>query len=204
MKPFIKKCGLVLTGGALQGFGMGVFLFPQDIPSGGAGGIAILLNHWFEMGMGPSLWIVNFTMLTLGVQYLGKRFALWTFVGITMTSLAVDFFESTFPIVHRHLLLDLVIGSVFLGTGIGILMRQGVSNGGVGVIAFMISHGRNILPGKPLFLINTTIFIVTAAVISWEIVILALVSQWISTSKVDLVYRLKLYHVYTLSWHKKT
>ncbi|SFA85014.1 Uncharacterised 5xTM membrane BCR, YitT family COG1284 [Lentibacillus halodurans] len=204
MKLFMKKCGLVVAGGALQGFGMGLFLFPQAIPSGGAGGIAVLLNHWFNISMGPSLWIVNFTMLMLGVQYLGKRFALWTFVGITMTSLSIDFFESTFPIVHRNLLLDLVIGSVFLGTGIGILMRQGVSNGGVGVVAFMISHGRNILPGKPLFFINISIFFVTAAVISWEIVILALISQWISTTMVDLVYRLDFYHVYTLSWRKKT
>lgn len=204
MKQFMKKCGLVLTGGALQGFGMGVFLFPQAIPSGGAGGLAVLLNHWFHISMGPSLWIVNFSMLTLGVQYLGKRFALWTFIGITMTSFAVDFFERIFPIIHRNLLLDLVIGSVFLGTGIGVLMRQGVSNGGVGVVAFMISHGRNILPGKPLFLINTSIFILTAAVISWEIVVLALINQWISTRMVDLVYRLDLYHVYTLTWHKKT
>lgn len=203
MKQYLIKNGLVFAGGALQGFGMGLFLFPQSIPSGGAGGIAILLNHWFNIDMGPSLWIVNFSMLMLGVQYLGKRFALWTFIGITMTSLSVDFFETAFLIVHRNLLLDLVIGSLFLGTGIGILMRQGVSNGGVGVIAFMISHGQNILPGKPLFLINTSIFIMTAVVISWEIIILALISQWISTTMVDLICRLDVYHVYTLNWRKK-
>lgn len=44
---------------------------------------------------------------------------------------------------NRSLLLDLLFGSVFLGTGIGILMRQGVSNGGVGVIAIIISVKKN-------------------------------------------------------------
>src|SRR5699024_11893617 len=91
--------------------------------------------------------------------------ALWTVIGITVTSLSVRFFESHFSIMDRNLLYDLVIGSIFLGTGIGLLMRQGVSNGGVGVIAFVIAHGENILPGKPLFLITCCVFFTTGAVI---------------------------------------
>ncbi|MFC4559831.1 YitT family protein [Virgibacillus kekensis] len=203
MQQFFIKNGLVVIGGAIQGLGMGLFLFPQSIPSGGAGGIAILLNYITGISMGPSLWIVNFSMLLLGVQILGKRFALWTFLGITMTSLSVDFFETHFTLVHRHVFLDLVIGSILLGTGIGILMRQGVSNGGVGVIAFMISTGRNILPGKPLFFLNAFIFLITAAIISWKIIFLALLSQWISTTMVDLICRLEIPQPYALSWRKK-
>lgn len=203
MRQFMIKNGLIIAGGAFQGLGMGLFLFPQSIPSGGAGGIAILLNHFFRINMGPALWIVNFSMLLIGVHYLGKRFALWTFMGITLTSLFVDLFESFFPLYHRFAFYDLVIGSIFLGTGIGILMRQGVSNGGVGVIAFMISHGRNVLPGKPLFYINSFIFIITAAVISWKIIFLALASQWISTTVVDFICRLDGQQSYVPSWRKK-
>lgn len=198
------KGGLVLLGATVQGLGMGLFLFPHFIPSGGAAGIAVLINYWFSISMGPALWIVNFSMLMIAVRYLGKRFVLWTILGITITSLSIHFFENNFTIFHRNLLYDLVIGSVFLGTGIGILMRQGVSNGGAGVIAFMISYGRNILPGRPLFLINCSIFLITAAVISWKILLLALVSQWISTTVIDLVCRMTFYQSYTLDWRKKT
>ena len=204
MKRFLYKGGLVLLGGAIQGLGMGLFLFPHSIPSGGAGGIAVLLNYLFLIGMGPALWIVNFSMLALAVKYLGKRFVLWTIVGITMTSVSVTFFENNFIIPNRNLLYDLVIGSMLLGCGIGLLMRQGVSNGGVGVIAFMIAHGKNILPGKPLFLINCFIFFVTGAVISWKIILLAFVSQWISTKIVDLICNIKFQKSYTLGWRKKT
>ncbi|MUK90399.1 YitT family protein [Ornithinibacillus sp. L9] len=203
MRPFWKKHGLVMLGGICQGFGMGVFLFPQSIPSGGAGGIAILLNHFLQINMGPALWIVNFSLMLLGIKYLGKRFTLWTLIGITMTSLAIDFFETHFVITHRNLMYDLVIGSFFLGTGIGILMRNNVSNGGVGVVAVMISHGRNILPGKPLFYMNSVIFLITAAVISWEIIFLALISQWISTTVIDLVCRIDIPRSYSFGWRKK-
>ena len=204
MKHIIQKNGLVIAGGVIQGLGMGLFLFPHSIPSGGAGGITVLLNYWFGINMGIALWIVNFSMLLIAVKYLGKRFALWTVIGITVTSLSVHFFESYFSIMDRNLLYDLVIGSIFLGTGIGLLMRQGVSNGGVGVIAFMIAHGKNILPGKPLFLINCFIFFITGAVISWKLIFLAFISQWISTTIVDFICRLTFHESYTLGWRKKT
>lgn len=202
MKSVLIKYGLVLAGGAIQGFGMGLFLFPHYIPSGGAGGITVLLNYWFNMSMGTALWIVNFSLLFVGVKILGKRFALWTIVAITMTSISVDFFEH-FHIVNRSLVYDLIFGSVFLGTGIGMLMRQGVSNGGIGVVALIISTKRNILPGRPLFWINICIFFFAALIIDWNIILLALVSQWISTKVVNLVMQMSFQQSYTLSWRNK-
>src|SRR5690625_107328 len=189
MKRVLLKSGLVIFGAILQGFGMGVFLFPHAIPSGGSGGLAIFINHWFTMNIGSALWIVYFSFLILGVKYLGKTFALWTFIGITFTSISIDFFDKHLIILNRNIFNDLVIGSIFLGTGIGTLMRVGVSNGGIGVLAFMISHKRSSLPGKPLLIINCTIFLMTAAIISWKIFFLALLSQWISTTVIDFVFR---------------
>src|SRR5690625_6638014 len=61
MKHIIQKNGLVIAGGVIQGLGMGLFLFPHSIPSGGAGGITVLLNYWFGINMGTALWIVNFS-----------------------------------------------------------------------------------------------------------------------------------------------
>lgn len=189
-KIFIKY-SFVVMGGLFQGFGMGLFLFPNAIPSGGAGGLAILLNHFLNINVGLALWLVNFSMLLAGVRYLGKRFGLWTIIGMTVTSVSVDFFGQYMTVGMSGLGFDLVIGSVFLGTGIGLLMRTGVSNGGVGVIAFMISHRNHVLPGKPLFIINCLIFFVTAAMISWKIFFLALISQWISTKVIDYIFDFK-------------
>lgn len=204
MKEFMQKSGLVLLGGAFQGLGMGLFLFPQSIPSGGAGGLAILLNFYFNISMGPSLWIVNFLLLLLGISYLGKRFAVWTVVGMTVASFTIDFVETTFYIAQRNLVIDLILGSIFLGIGVGILMRQGVSNGGMGVLAYMVAHKTKIPPGKPLFFINCSIFFINAAVISWNIILLAFISQWISTKIVDFFYNYETYQTYTLDWQKKS
>lgn len=203
MKGIFKKGGFVLLGGSIQGLGMGLFLFPHSIPSGGAGGIAVLLNYFFNISMGPSLWIVNFSLLMIGIKVLGKRFGLWTFIGITITSVSIHFFETTIHIIDPNIFYDFMFGSMFLGLGIGLLMRQGVSNGGIGVIAFIIAWSRKIPPGKPLFLINCFIFMVTAAIINWSIIIFAFLSQWIATSVVDLVYQFHWDKYYSLNWRKK-
>lgn len=207
MNDFPKKSTFVFLGGIIQGLGMGLFLFPQSIPSGGAGGVAILLNHFFHMPIGPALWLANFSLLLFGISYLGKRFAVWTILGMTMASLSINFFETYVTIPERNLLFDLVMGSIILGIGVGLLMRQGVSNGGFGVLAYMLAFKRNIAPGKPLFFFNGTIFFITAAVISWKIIFLALMSQWISTRIVDMIYNYQsyeVYEVYTIDWrHKK-
>jgi uncharacterized membrane-anchored protein YitT (DUF2179 family) len=203
MKNFWRKGALVMAGGAIQGIGMGLFLFPHSIPSGGAGGLAVLLNYFFRLDMGFALWLVNFSMLVLAIKFLGNSVALWTMVSISVTSLSIFAIQRTYYVLTGNVWIDLVIGSVFLGTGIGILLRQNVSNGGVGVIALIISTMRNTLPGKPLFYINGAIFVVTASIISWDLIIQALISQWISTKAVDVIYSIKFQEYYTLGWRKK-
>ncbi|MDZ5470470.1 YitT family protein [Bacillus sp. 31A1R] len=203
MYNFFRKNGFVIAGGAIQGFGMGLFLFPHAIPSGGAGGLAVLLNYFLHLDMGFSLWIVNFSMLVLAIKFLGNRCAIWTMVAISVTSLSIYFFQNTISKPLGNVWVDLVIGSLFLGTGVGLLLREGVSNGGVGVIALIISTERNILPGRPLFWINVSIFFITALIISWDIIIQALISQWISTKVVDYVCGIRFHQVYTLGWRKK-
>ncbi|WP_164219157.1 YitT family protein [Virgibacillus sp. YIM 98842] len=203
MNAFLSKFGLVILGGVIQGAGMGLFLFPHSIPSGGAGGLTVLFNYWFGISMGLALWIINFSFLLLGMKILGRRFAVWTVVAITMTSVSVQLFEQI-SMVNRSLVYDLTAGSILLGTGIGILMRQGVSNGGIGVVALIISVRRKILPGKPLFIVNMIIFLFTALIIDWKLIFLALISQWISTKLVDLTATMSLQETYTLDWRKKT
>ncbi|WP_234969321.1 YitT family protein [Bacillus massilinigeriensis] len=203
MRHFFKKNGLVIAGGIIQGFGMGVFLFPHSIPSGGAGGLAVLLNYWVGIDMSIALWLVNFSLLAIAVRFLGNSTALWTMASITMTSLSVYFFQENLSIPERFVWTDILFGSLFLGAGVGILLREGVSNGGIGVVALIISNYRNTLPGKPLFWMNGVIFLLTASIINWQIIIQALLSQWISTKVVDLVCSADFYGTYTLGMRKK-
>ncbi|GAE34342.1 YitT family protein [Halalkalibacter akibai] len=186
---------LITCGGLIQGMAMAVFLFPHSIPSGGAGGLAVLLNYWLNIPLSFALWLVNFSLLVAAIKWLGNASAIGTMYGITITSLGVHLFSFPLYRPYENVWIDLAFGSVLLGIGVGILLRQGVSNGGMGVIALIIAKIKEIPPGKPLFLLNGSIFVFTASIIAWPIVIQALLSQWVSTRMVDYLFKLDLYFV---------
>jgi uncharacterized membrane-anchored protein YitT (DUF2179 family) len=192
MRSFLRKYILVTIGAVLQGFAMGVFLFPNYIPSGGAGGFTVLLNYWFGIPLSLALWIMNASMLLFALHYLGGKSTIGTLFGITVTSISVNLFEVYLDTPFSTISLDLLFGSILLGIGIAILLRQGVSNGGVGVIALIIAKYKKINPGKSLFWINGVIFVITGYVIVWEIIIQALICQWVSTTIVRWLYNVRV------------
>src|SRR5690625_2229198 len=79
---------------------MGLFLFPQSIPSGGAGGLAILLNYYVHMPLGPTLWLVNF----LGYSdYRVENLFLKFNIHITLNRIIVWNFINKFMIVYNSI-----------------------------------------------------------------------------------------------------
>ena len=186
--PFNLKTYTIITIGAIiQGLAMDTFLFPNNVPSGGAGGLAVLMNYLFQVPVGFALWFVNFSMLVAGIKWLGNSSAIGTMYSISIAALTIEVFEPRFE-TYGNVWMDLLIGSFILGIGVGILLRIGVSNGGVGVLALIIAKYRDTSPGTPLFLINGFIFLLTASIISWEIIFQAIFSQWLVGKVVDLIY----------------
>lgn len=176
---------------------MAVFLFPNAIPSGGAGGLTVLFHYLFHIPMSIALFLLNASMLLFAVRYLGSESAIGTLFGITVTSVSVNICGVYLNTPFTNVWIDLLAGSIILGTGIGLLLRQGVSNGGIGVIAMIISKYRNTNPGKPLFWINGCIFLITAYIIDWQIVIQAVICQWLSTRIVTFLFAFPIH----LNWY---
>ncbi len=164
---------------------MGVFLFPHSIPSGGGAGLAVLLNYLLHLPISIGLWLANISFLLFAVQYLGKFSAFGTILVITTTAVSVNFFDVYVDSPFANVWFDLLAGSLFLGTGIAVLIGQGVSNGGIGFVALAIAKYRRINPGTSLFWMNTIIFLATAYLIDWKIIIQALLCQWLSTRMVN-------------------
>lgn len=203
-RRFIKKLFFLTVGSVIQGFAMAVFLFPHSIPSGGGAGIAVLLNHTFDIPMSLGLWISNFIFLILTVQYLGRISAFGTVLVITITSVSVNFFEVFVESLFENVWIDLLLGSVFLGIGVAILMKQRVSNGGIGYVALAIYKYKRISPGTSLFWMNGLIFALTAYVIDWKIIIMAVMCQLLSTRIINWIHHFPVTKPqYNPAWRKK-
>lgn len=205
MKRTLHIYVCLILGAVVQGFSMAVFLFPHSVPSGGAAGIAILMNYWFELPLGLALWLTNIFFLLFALKYFGPTWTLRTVFAVALTSTTVSVFSTHLNLPHVHLLFDLFAGSLFFGTGVGLLIRSGASSGGMVIPALMIATFKNWSPGKVLLGMNIFIFLLTAAVIDYKIVFYAMICQFLSTHIIDLMYHFKLSEgkLLIFAWRRK-
>lgn len=206
MKKTILIYFFLLIGAIVQGMAMSIFLFPHSIPSGGAAGLAILVNHWFQLPLGFSLWLANVVFLVFALKYFGYTWTFRTILAVATTSTTVSLFSIKYLIVpHVSIVLDIVAGAILFGIGVGILIRAGASSGGMVIPALMIATYKNWSPGKVMMAINLCIFLLTSIVIDYKIVIYAIICQFISTNIIDFIYELKFNpsSFLTPSWRKK-
>ncbi|GGH78762.1 uncharacterized membrane-anchored protein YitT (DUF2179 family) [Pullulanibacillus pueri] len=181
-----SRYGILISGAMLQGVAMALFLFPHHIPSGGAAGLAIIFNQLFHLSHSWSLWLVNFTFLIFAIYWFGLAWTVRTMFAVTITSITIHVLNSTL-VIHTHpLIIDLLFGAILFGLGVGLLIKHGASSGGMLIPALMISNTRHFPPGKTMFWINLSIFVITACIIDWRIVIFAIICQWISSHIIDL------------------
>ncbi|MDQ0258055.1 uncharacterized membrane-anchored protein YitT (DUF2179 family) [Evansella vedderi] len=178
-------------GGFIQGIAMSFFLFPHGIPSGGAAGLALIFNYWFQLPLGFVLWLVNFSLLVLAIFKFGNWWTVRTMYSVSITAFTVSLTSSIIP-PHVNIVADLFLGGALFGLGVGILIRNGASSGGMVIPALLIAEYKGILPGKVMFWVNLTIFILTATVISLEIFVYAVICQWFSTKVIDFIYKLRI------------
>lgn len=206
MKNTIWKYTLLLLGAIFQGLAMSLFLFPHSIPSGGAAGIAILLNHFIHWPLGFSLWMANIVFLVFALKYFGYTWTVRTIISVATTSTTVSLVSSqVLPLGNMNLFLDIICGSILFGIGVGILIRVGASSGGMVIPALMIANFKGWSPGRVMMGINFFIFLLTSVVIDFKIVIYAIICQFISTNIIDFIYNFKFVKGDTLvpSWRKK-
>ncbi|WP_420490393.1 YitT family protein [Neobacillus niacini] len=184
---------------------MSVFLFPHSIPSGGGAGLAILINHFFHLSLGFSLWLANAVFLLFALPYFGFTWTFRTIISVAITAMTVGYITSHYPHPHINIFICIVAGSIIFGFGVGLLIRAGASSGGMVIPSLMIANYKQWTPGKVMMGINLIIFLLTAVVIDINIVLYAIICQFFSTNIIDYIYDLKLHRIriLTANWRKR-
>ena len=134
-----------------------LLLYPTDLVTGGMNGVAIILNHIFDIS--PSLIILIGSVILLGISYL--------FLGLDQTSgsliatLTYPLFVSLTEPLARYIVIDtsdLILMSILIGILLGItnglMYKVGFSNGGLNIISQIVYKYFHISLAKPLWLLT--------------------------------------------------
>lgn len=74
IKKYIVECIEILTGCMIMGFGVSVFLLPNQLSSGGFSGISTIAYYLLNVPIGTTMLILNIPLMIFSFFRLGKVF----------------------------------------------------------------------------------------------------------------------------------
>jgi uncharacterized membrane-anchored protein YitT (DUF2179 family) len=137
-----KKILFILLGAAIATFGIHNIHQQVGITEGGVIGAMLLVEHWLEFSPAYITPVLDIACYLLAWKYLGGDFIKISVISTVSVSLFYKLWEQfppMLPDLSGHPLVAAVLGGMFVGIGVGIIVRQGGSSGGDDALALVIS-----------------------------------------------------------------
>ncbi len=129
----VKSALLMLIGVISAAFALKGFMIPNHFLDGGVTGISLLVHESMHIPFGVVFLLLNLLFLVPAYLYIGKAFAIRSFICGIILAIAVQFMPV--PAVTDDKLLIAIFGGCFIGIGIGLVMRSGAALDGFEILA---------------------------------------------------------------------
>lgn len=176
----------IIVGSFLFSIGVNSFMIAGNLGEGGFIGISIILYYAFGLPTALTNLIMNFAILIVGFKFLGKRAMYYTIFTIPMTSLALWITE-TWQIQTDEILINTVFGGLFIGTGIGLIIRVGSTTAGTTILAKMANKFLDVNVSYALLFFDLIVITIGLTVMSIEQVLLTVIALYVATKVMDFI-----------------
>jgi uncharacterized membrane-anchored protein YitT (DUF2179 family) len=136
----------VLLGTLFVAFGMLIYA-KAVLLVGGMAGLALLLQYITGISFGLVFFFVNLPFYVLAVKRMGWRFALRTFVAVSLVSIFSRLTPSWVDFSHLDPVYATVVGGGLVGTGLLMLFRHRTGLGGVNILAIYLQENFGVRAG---------------------------------------------------------
>lgn len=178
MKQNAWDLAVILFGLFLISFALNAFLAPHKIVPGGVSGLAIVLESVTHIKKSIIMGLFNIPIFIIGLLTLGKKFVLNTALGAFLVPILVELTSSITPFTH-DILLSSLLGGVFTGVGVGMLLSKQSSVGGTDTIAKIICKYAHKPVGKVMMSLDMSIVILTCFVFGIEKALYGMVTVYL-------------------------
>lgn len=148
----------ITIGIALYAFGFSAFIFPEKVVIGGLAGLGTIVYFLTGIPVAITQYALNLLLLACAYKIVGKQFVMGTLYGATMISVFIGVFTPIFEggIVHEPFM-NIVIGGVLCGLGIGTAFVHNGSTGGTDIVAAMVAKHSNVTIGRMILYTDVVI-----------------------------------------------
>jgi len=166
-----------------------VFLLPFELLDGGALGISLIFHYVQDIKVGWTLLLVN-TPIFIVAWFFYRSFFYNGIHGMLFSLLMIDILYPL-HVFGRNLLttplLSAVLGGIFIGIGVGIMLRHEISVGGTDLLAQMIARRFKVNPGYVIFLYDILIVTIGSIIISSTQLLVSYTTVFFATFTISLI-----------------
>jgi uncharacterized membrane-anchored protein YitT (DUF2179 family) len=185
-KKVLWNLVLIALGSVLCAVAINGILIPQKFLAAGFAGVALIIHYFVpSMQVGLLYFVLNIPTYAFGWRYVGRRFFLYSIVGLFIFSVTLAYPYGTLP-VHDKILSALLAG-IISGVGSGIILRSLGSAGGLDIFSIILMKRFSIRLGSTILGFNALVLLVGAVFFSLENALYTLVYLYVNSSIVNLV-----------------
>ena len=133
-------------------FGFTAFILPEKIVIGSVTGLSSLIHYWVGWNVALTYYAINIILLCIAFRSVGKQFVLRTIIGASISTLFIGVLQPMFPtpIIEQQTFMNVILGAVLCGLGLGVVFTHNGSTGGTDIIAAMVAKHSTISFGRTM------------------------------------------------------
>ena len=186
----VRRILCILLGTAICSFGIYNIHRQTGVTEGGVLGMIVLLNYWFDIS--PSILSVSLDLLcyALAFRRLGVRFLIIS--GASSLSLSMFFrlwesFPPMLPNFYDRPFIAAVLGALFIGVGVGVVIRNGGSCSGDDALALFISNVTGWRISRAYLVTDFTVLALSLTYIPFNRIFYSLITVTLSSYIIDFI-----------------
>ncbi len=163
-KLFLKRLDrllMITIGCFIYAASMSLFLDKANLAPGGINGIAVMLNRIIPFDTGTIIILLNIPILIWGLIKLGFKLIVVTIYATVLSSLFMNALAPFGP-VSDDTIVNVVLGSILMGVGVGLVFRAGATTGGMDIIVKIIRRRFPYIKSSVIFLTLDVIVVIAA------------------------------------------
>lgn len=181
----IQDALFILFGVVFASFALKNFLVPNHFFDGGITGLSLLTHEFYHFNLAIIIILFNLPLIVISYFSVGKSFAVKTFLSVLLLG-ACLYFLPLYALTSDKLLIS-IFGGVFLGIGIGMVMRAGAALDGIEVLALYTLKRTSFTITEIILGLNILIFTIAAFEFGIETALYSILTYFAATRSIDYV-----------------
>lgn len=187
-KELFFDVSLIVLGNVILAIGVGIFVLPSNLLTGGVAGVAVALETFTNIPANIMINILTIGLFLIGSLFLGKKFALNSVLSSLLypTLLTLISANQNVQITTNPILCTIYAG-VCIGVGVGLVFRAGASTGGMDIPPLIVNKFTGI--PLPTLVLVTDGLTVCLGILAYgvEAALIGLISVYISSVMINKV-----------------